>query len=198
MAVSKTLRYAVMERDGFTCQYCGVSALAAELQVDHVMPVSCGGQDTPENLLTACKECNAGKSSSLPRKPLDNRDLSRQAVELEERAALLARIRAAGRAIGEDLHGEALDLLNFWGSLHSWAIEREKPRHGERAVWFACLRRLLTLHTADEIEEAILLAHFRLKTGEHEDYAKYTQGILRRKRIEIEREEAAREKAQAG
>lgn len=66
MAVSKRLRYEVMRRDGFRCRYCGFSAAETELQVDHVQPVTLGGSDEPENLVTSCAECNAGKSSSNP------------------------------------------------------------------------------------------------------------------------------------
>jgi hypothetical protein len=34
------------------------------ITVDHVVPVSLGGEDKPENLVAACVDCNAGKSSS--------------------------------------------------------------------------------------------------------------------------------------
>jgi 5-methylcytosine-specific restriction endonuclease McrA len=36
-----------------------------KLQVDHVLPVSAGGTNKPENLATACAECNIGKGSAL-------------------------------------------------------------------------------------------------------------------------------------
>ena len=41
-------------RDDSTCQYCGVMAPAADLTVDHVVPVSRGGSpDTWENVVIA-------------------------------------------------------------------------------------------------------------------------------------------------
>ena len=67
MAVSKRLRFEVFRRDGFRCRYCGRAATEAELQVDHVVPETLGGNDDPANLVTACNTCNAGKSSA----PLD-------------------------------------------------------------------------------------------------------------------------------
>jgi hypothetical protein len=67
MAVSKRIRYEVLRRDGHRCRYCGVSAdEGAALTVDHVIPVALGGGDKPDNLVAACKDCNAGKSSAAP------------------------------------------------------------------------------------------------------------------------------------
>ncbi|MCX4605430.1 HNH endonuclease [Streptomyces anulatus] len=64
MAVSKRLRYEILRRDSHTCRYCGASAPDVPLRVDHVTPVALGGGDTPDNLVTACQDCNSGKSSS--------------------------------------------------------------------------------------------------------------------------------------
>lgn len=52
----------VFERDGYTCQYCGAKAPDAELHVDHIVPVSKGGGNSLDNLVTACAACNLGKS----------------------------------------------------------------------------------------------------------------------------------------
>lgn len=62
MTLSKTLRFEVLKRDGFRCRYCGVTAVASALEVDHVVPRSKGGVDSPENLVAACFDCNRGKS----------------------------------------------------------------------------------------------------------------------------------------
>ena len=66
MAVSKRLRYEVLRRDNFTCRYCGAFAPVAVLHVDHVMPKKLGGRDIAGNLVTACQDCNSGKSASMP------------------------------------------------------------------------------------------------------------------------------------
>lgn len=68
--ISKRLRYEVMRRDNFACRYCGAKAPDADLTIDHVQPVALGGSDEPENLVTACTACNAGKSSSAPDAPI--------------------------------------------------------------------------------------------------------------------------------
>lgn len=61
--LSRRMRFAVLYRDGFTCQYCGRKPPEVTLQVDHRNPFSLGGEHSMENLLTACSECNLGKSN---------------------------------------------------------------------------------------------------------------------------------------
>lgn len=63
MAVSKRLRYEIFRRDNFQCRYCGAKPPDTELRPDHVIPRALGGKDEPENLVAACVDCNAGKSS---------------------------------------------------------------------------------------------------------------------------------------
>jgi hypothetical protein len=63
MAVGYRKRWEVLQRDGFTCQYCGAQPPDARLQVDHITPRSKGGRDTIDNLITACTPCNQGKSA---------------------------------------------------------------------------------------------------------------------------------------
>lgn len=70
MSVSKRTRFEVLRRDNHTCQYCGETAPNVVLHVDHVEPVALGGSDKPDNLVTACKDCNTGKSSIAPGSPL--------------------------------------------------------------------------------------------------------------------------------
>lgn len=55
------LRYEVLMRDNFTCQYCGQYAPNVRLEVNHIVPVVEGGTDDPSNLVTSCYACNRGK-----------------------------------------------------------------------------------------------------------------------------------------
>lgn len=61
------LRFEVFKRDNFSCVYCGRSVKEdkIKLQCDHVIPRSKNGKDTLDNLVTACAECNRGKSDVL-------------------------------------------------------------------------------------------------------------------------------------
>lgn len=53
----------IMRRDNNTCQYCGSRS---NLTIDHVHPRSRGGEDTWENLTTACVRCNNRKGNRTP------------------------------------------------------------------------------------------------------------------------------------
>jgi hypothetical protein len=80
-SLSKKIRFEVFKRDSFKCQYCGESAPDVILEVDHIDPVSKGGEDEMVNYITACRSCNAGKSD---RKLDDNTTLAKQRAQLEE------------------------------------------------------------------------------------------------------------------
>lgn len=58
-------RQNIFKRDGFCCQYCGS---AKELTLDHLVPRSKGGKSNWQNLVTACKRCNALKGDNTPEK----------------------------------------------------------------------------------------------------------------------------------
>lgn len=68
--VTGRTRFAILERDNFTCRYCGRSAPDVVLHVDHVEPVSLGGSSHPNNLVTACATCNLGKSNTPLSEPI--------------------------------------------------------------------------------------------------------------------------------
>ena len=66
--VSDRQRFRILVRDGFRCRACGASPLTkpgVELQVDHVLPWSKGGETIDENLVTKCKQCNLGKGNAF-------------------------------------------------------------------------------------------------------------------------------------
>ena len=57
-------------RDGYRCQYCGKHrdemGRHDRLTRDHVKPISRGGENDWENVVTACTRCNARKGNRLP------------------------------------------------------------------------------------------------------------------------------------
>ena len=58
-------RLRVFQRDKYTCGYCGKKPPLVTLHIDHVIPVSKGGDNKDTNLLTSCDECNLGKGAKL-------------------------------------------------------------------------------------------------------------------------------------
>ena len=56
-------RQNVFKRDGQRCQYCGTHE---DLTLDHVLPKSRGGKTSWDNLVAACRRCNAKKGDYTP------------------------------------------------------------------------------------------------------------------------------------
>jgi 5-methylcytosine-specific restriction endonuclease McrA len=57
---------ALFARDAHLCLYCGNQFPARELSRDHVTPMSRGGTDAWNNVVTACKRCNNHKAGRTP------------------------------------------------------------------------------------------------------------------------------------
>lgn len=62
LPISFTKRRKIMERDKYRCRYCGDYV---ELEIDHLIPVSKGGTNEEENLVTACRLCNRVKGTNI-------------------------------------------------------------------------------------------------------------------------------------
>jgi 5-methylcytosine-specific restriction endonuclease McrA len=54
-------RTQVFERDGFQCRKCGKQLTRFTATVDYVKSPSDGGDQSAENLITACANCNSGR-----------------------------------------------------------------------------------------------------------------------------------------
>lgn len=75
--ISKETRAWVLERNGYTCQMCGVAAgdpdpfggsRTIRLTMGHIVDKSKGGEDTPSNLRAVCTNCNEGlQNTALPK-----------------------------------------------------------------------------------------------------------------------------------
>lgn len=88
--ISKETRAIVLERNGYTCQMCGMAAgdrdpfnaaRTIRLTIGHIVDKSKGGEDVPSNLRAVCSNCNEGLQNAAPIKP--------------DRAQLFAQIRRA-------------------------------------------------------------------------------------------------------
>jgi hypothetical protein len=58
-ALWRILRNKIFKRDYYTCQYCGDKG--GKLEVDHIIPISKGGNNDLSNLNTSCRKCNRSK-----------------------------------------------------------------------------------------------------------------------------------------
>jgi hypothetical protein len=56
-------RLIIYERDNYHCTYCGKQLTRFTATLDHIIPVSEGGNNSSENLKTACLQCNSRKTN---------------------------------------------------------------------------------------------------------------------------------------
>ncbi len=94
----KRNRLRVLERDGYTCQYCQRPART----VDHLVPVARGGGNEVDNLVACCSECNSRRG---------------QATQTQD---IRARLKKRNAALTDA--GTALDVAEpsgFLGTTHS-------------------------------------------------------------------------------
>lgn len=56
-------RLKVFERDEYKCRYCNKQLTRFNATLDHVQPVSEGGDNSFDNLITACLHCNSQRGS---------------------------------------------------------------------------------------------------------------------------------------
>lgn len=54
---------AIVERDGYTCMYCGSTFEAEWFTLDHVIPREKGGSNKSSNLVCSCQSCNSSKGT---------------------------------------------------------------------------------------------------------------------------------------
>ena len=107
-----TLRAFVIHRDNSICRYCGKKAKPVEL--DHVIPRSLSGPNSPWNLVVACHKCNQRKNNKslaefLKRRPQRLADIEAQLQKPLASAAhmnviipaLLNRLRQQGVPVTE-------------------------------------------------------------------------------------------------
>ena len=76
--ISKETRAVVLERNGYTCQMCGLAAgdpdpfgtgRTVRLTMGHIKDKSKGGKDIPNNLRAVCTNCNEGLQNAAMPKP---------------------------------------------------------------------------------------------------------------------------------
>jgi hypothetical protein len=141
-AISRRLRFEILRRDNNTCRYC--HATDTPLVIDHVKPVALGGTDDPSNLVAACKDCNAGKTSTSP-------DGALVAEVSDEQMRWAAAVKAAADAMlaGDDALRKRLDAIgDYWDSLIP-EYRRSQPRYRLPSDWRQTIAGLLTAGLPD-------------------------------------------------
>ena len=163
--LSKRLRFDVLERDGFTCRYCGAKPEDGALHAEHIIPVVEGGKTEFANLITSCEPCNSGKGQRIVGRdvqPLP--DMAALADEAVRAAAEIIRWRRAhkkredtvalaaaqirdehpitipGKVLERAIREFGIAEVDNAADITCARVDRENPQ-GQTSYMFAILRR---------------------------------------------------------
>ncbi|HCE6639534.1 TPA: HNH endonuclease [Pseudomonas aeruginosa] len=156
-SIRKSVRFEVFKRDNFICQYCGAKAPDVVLHVDHINPVSKGGDNEIINLVTACLPCNLGKSDRLLS---DTSMLDRQRAQLEdlnerrEQLEMMLAWRDELQSFGEETVQLIADRITARMVGHS------VNEHGKTVI-----RKWIKKFSVEEILDALDIAADKLSTA---------------------------------
>lgn len=177
-AISTRTRFEIFKRDRFTCQYCGRTPPSVVLEVDHITPVSKGGCSDEGNLITACFDCNRGKSDGMLAESL--KPLNDQMAERREKVAQIAAynefLMDERSIVDEHVRNLGIRWCNLAGfpeDKYTFGTERE-----------GSVRRFLKQLPAAEVFDAIDVAHSRrpvYRKGEDHQTWKYFCGVCWKK-----------------
>lgn len=190
--IPKSVRFEVFKRDRFTCQYCGDKAPEVILHVDHIHPVSDGGENEIMNLVTACAACNQGKSN---KKLSDQSALEKQRTELEaleERRQQLEMMMEWRKQAG-DYQKHEIDMLVEEIEMRAEVTVTETGRSKLVALRRRFeVRELLAAiekafsepvdsaqHADDLFKKLSVYCNWSRRYGEHGDRYAYIQAIVR-------------------
>ena len=184
MAVTKRTRYEVLKRDNHTCRYCGASAPDFPLRIDHVTPVALGGSDSPDNLVAACQDCNAGKSSTSP-----NADVVEDVKQADIKwAGAIKRVASARARQHKKRDAYVLEFKNDWGC---WTYGWREDNFPLASNWRTSIERFYDLGVPiDEVKRCVRIACGNNKVAADETY-RYFAGCVWR--VVTEMQDAAKE-----
>lgn len=198
MAISKKIRFEVFKRDGFQCAYCGKSPPEVLLEIDHIKPKSKKGKDDINNLITACFDCNRGKSNialnKAPQQLADNLAVLQEKEEqLAEYHRLIRKIekrltKQEGQieAILSDTYKDKVFTDSFkHGSLRGF-IEKLPMHDVKEAMYIAC-GKFPEPNRAIQYFCGICWNKIRAKTGEKEPFSKQILKLWNKRRSYFEK-----------
>ena len=159
-ALSKKTRFEVFKRDGFVCQYCGSHPPSVILECDHIHPVAAGGGNDIDNLITACFDCNRGKSdTSLLEVP---QTLQNKALAVLEREAQIKGYQSVMDAKKQRLADEGEQVCEVYERFNEGYTLNEKS--------MVTVRTFVDKLGVHEVCDAMERAYSKIKRGQEFRY----------------------------
>ena len=182
-SISKKKRFAVFERDKFTCQYCWKNPIDHNvvLEIDHCVSVKNGWWNDLENLITSCFDCNRWKSKKtvILNQETNVEEIKEEQKKLEERLNQIKFIKEIKKKIKKTKKEiEELDY-RFVDEILKWCYDdfikqmktRIKTQHTKYWIELYVLEDCLDI-TNDKFWDDEFYTR---------DFIKYFYGVLRNK-----------------
>lgn len=133
-AIPKSIRFEVFKRDKFTCQYCGLSAPDVILEIDHIKPVSKGGTNDILNLVTACRECNRGKTNKELSDNTAVKVQKQQLDDMQERREQLEMMLKWREMLDDELSIESEAISCLLGNETKWSLSENGLKTARKLI----------------------------------------------------------------
>jgi hypothetical protein len=163
--LGKRIRFEIFDRDNFTCQYCGRMPPDVMLEVDHIIPVSKGGSNEPENLRTSCAACNRGKSDKQLNQeinPIESARRSQEAMEAVHTAKVFAKASKAREQIRQKATNQICEALQksqcYKANVTSFILAVE--RFGAEMAFYFLDRSICTMARGSPPDEDNVFRYF--------------------------------------
>lgn len=169
-STGKRLRFEIFKRDNFICQYCGKQPPDVVLVVDHINPISNGGDNDPMNLITSCEVCNQGKADKLLTNISPRPDADLEWLEMQQEIVELRRYQIAKEERNRLTSLIISDLQELW-----WELVNEKSAPSD-----SVFHGWLMYATPEQIEYAIRITGAKsYKIFSFSDQLKYASACIR-------------------
>ena len=127
-AIPKGTRFEGLKRDRFTCQYCGREAPDVILEIDHITPVSKGGDNSILNLVTSCRDCNRGKSNKELSDDTAVKKQKREITDMQERREQMEMMIAWHREMMEHTETEVDHICYLFDYYTGFSVDEDGRR----------------------------------------------------------------------
>ncbi len=183
--VSKSKRFDIFARDGFTCQYCGQRPPDVILEPDHIVAVANGGTNEDMNLITSCFDCNRGKRDKVLGEVHPRPDADLHWLQVAQERVEIDRYLEAKRERDAAFELLTQALCEVW---MTHLTDEYHPRDRQWSIWLAT-------YSPEEVEEAIKITASPYQRGNFSgsqpaavgQMIRYVSGVPRNTRQRSER-----------
>lgn len=188
IAVSKSKRFDIFNRDGFTCQYCGRRPPDIILELDHMIAVANGGTNEDLNLISSCSDCNRGKSAKILGDAPPRPDADLHWLQAAQERAEIDRYLQEKKLADESVEKIILALQSTWCDCLTDAYAPSRKQCNNWLAWFSPQEIDSAIHKAINKYESSWWS--RSQEQGCKNLIKYVSGILHRVRKQESGDEA--------